>query len=138
MYRRKKRMREIDDKTLKELVNYSKEYFKNIDSSFFGGLADLLSNIGEKLQNIQVNTSVKEDTTHMPPNLDLKILDIAVDFYKSLSPDLGDMASNSARKSHIYMTDKNLSDEDIHFLKENGKSVKTLDMADHQHIPLEK
>lgn len=131
-------MREIDDKTLKELVNYSKEYFKNIDSSFFGGLADLLSNIGEKLQNIQVNTSVKEDTTHMPPNLDLKILDIAVDFYKSLSPDLGDMASNSARKSHIYMTDKNLSDEDIHFLQENGQSVKTLDMADHQHIPLEK
>ena len=43
-------MREIDDKTLKELVNYSKEYFKNIDPSFFGGLADLLSNIGEKLQ----------------------------------------------------------------------------------------
>lgn len=131
-------MREIDDETLKELVEYSKEYFKNIDASFYGGLANILSNIGEKMQNIQVDTSVKEEPTHMPPNLDLKILDIAVDFYKSLSPTLGDMASNSARKVHTYMTDKNLSGEDVKFLLENRQKIKALYEADHQNIPLKK
>lgn len=131
---------ELNDEDVKKLVEYSKKYYQNVDESFFGGLAEILSNIGERMKNVTIETDnyIQDKDSNVPKNLDLKIFEIVGEFYKSLSSDLGDMAENQLRHAPIYMTEDNLDEEDLKFLKARKIEPKSLFWGDYMNVPLEK
>lgn len=126
------------DVILEKLVEYSKDYFINIDESFFVGLVDIVSNISNRIQNVEIDNSIEDNSSHVPHNLDLKIFDIVEEFYKTLNPTLGDMARNESRHAHVYITKDNLEDEDVQFLTEKGQEGQSIYDANYQNIALEK
>lgn len=136
--RRIKEIEKIRDEQMKEIVEFSQVYFSNIDESFYGGLAKLLLNICERMEDVYVDDSVKDDTSHLPPNVDLKIFDIVEEFYRGISPTLGDMARNALRNLNVYMTEGSLDDEDRNFILERKGEIKSKDDADSENVPLEK
>ena len=92
--------RDIDDEELRKIVEDSKEYFKNVDPSFFGGLAKLYKAIVERMQNVNIDPSKMEDLGEMPPTI--SPFQVFQEYFESLDPTLATMAMNQLMKTNFY------------------------------------
>lgn len=136
--------RYVPDDVIENIVAYSKDFFQNIDPSLYSGLAEIVDSISRKMENVEIDDKYEKMRTYIPKNIDLDTLDIvdqnygnlgrsfevAVLFFKSLSPELGNIAENLLRKTPIYVpyeeviekfSEKEIRDYYIPFLLQTHK-----------------
>lgn len=155
--------RDIDDEELRKIVEDSKEYFKNVDPSFFGGLAKLYKAIVERMQNVNIDPSKMEDVGEMPPTI--SPFQVFQEYFESLDPTLASIAVNQLMKANFYTpletvmekVNNNPSGKQklrllLQFMQENFKIPQSFDIdkvrldiminkrsyAVHSHLPVEK
>lgn len=127
----------LDQSTLKRIVEFSNKIYQNIDESFFKTMADLLSDVCERLKNIEIDNSIENHNSNQFSESEVEPFDIVEEFYRNLKPVLGDMARTQLRQSNVYVTENSMDDKDLQFAKERKKNTH-LYAASYDELPVEK